>query len=462
MQHYIVEFSKYFIALFMIFYTVESFLALRKKREDERNGVYIRQDIYIFLIQFFSYLCMCLKTGQIEYLFFYAFLQIALFSTLVLYQMIYPKNNRLLLNHMCLLLSIGFIMLTRLDFDKAIKQFFIVAAALGASLVIPFFVHKLRFIKHLKWLYGALGITALGIVLVLGQVTHGSKISYTVAGVTIQPSEFVKIIFVFFIASLLYKAATLKEVIISAFMAAIHILILVASKDLGSSLIFFMGYLFMVLIASKNYLYLFAGFVSGGGAAVAGYYLFSHVRVRVQAFLDPFSVIDNQGFQMAQSLFAISNGKWFGTGLFEGTPADIPFVESDFMFSAVAEELGGIFAVCMILVCLNCFLVFLKIAMELEDTFYRLVASGLGVMYIFQIFLTVGGGMKFIPLTGVTLPLVSYGGSSVLTTLIIFAVMQGLFMIYYTEEKQRKKEGKTGNRRGEKTKNYVEEWDEEA
>lgn len=192
------------------------------------------------------------------------------------------------------------------------------------------------------------------------------------------------------------------------------------------------------------------------------YYLFSHVRVRVQAFLDPFSVIDNQGFQMAQSLFAISNGKWFGTGLFEGTPADIPFVESDFMFSAVAEELGGIFAVCMILVCLNCFLVFLKIAMELEDTFYRLVASGLGVMYIFQIFLTVGGGMKFIPLTGVTLPLVSYGGSSVLTTLIIFAVMQGLFMIYYTEEKQRKKEGKTGNRRGEKTKNYVEEWDEEA
>ena len=245
-------------------------------------------------------------------------------------------------------------------------------------------------------------------------------------------------------------------------MAGIHVLILVASKDLGSSLIFFVGYLFMVLIASRNYLYLLAGFVCGGGAAVVGYYLFSHVRVRVQAFLDPFSVIDNQGFQMAQSLFAISNGQWFGTGLFEGTPADIPFVESDFMFSAVAEELGGIFALCMILICLNCFFVFLKIAMELEDCFYRLVACGLGVMYIFQIFLTVGGGIKFIPLTGVTLPLVSYGGSSVLTTLIIFSIMQGLSMIYYREEKQRLKESQEGKKRSVKANKYVEEWDDEA
>ena len=107
--------------------------------------------------------------------------------------------------------------------------------------------------------------------------------------------------------------------------------------------------------------------------------------------------------------------------------------------TAVAEELGGIFAICLILVCLNCFLAFLKIAMDLDDTFYRLVASGLAVMYIFQIFLTIGGGIKFIPLTGVTLPLVSYGGSSVLTTLIVFAIMQGLYMLRFTEEKQQEK-----------------------
>lgn len=435
MHYYIVEFSKYAIAFLIVLYTIEAFLALGKKRNSKKTGVYVRQNIYIFMFQFLAYLSMFVQTGQVEYLFFYAFLQIALFSTIVLYQMIYPKSNRLLVNNMCLLLSVGFIMLTRLDYDKTIKQFFIVVVGLMAALVIPFLVHKLKFIRYLKWLYGIVGISALGIVLILGQVTHGSKISYTIAGITLQPSEFVKIIFAFFIASLLYKAASFKDVVISAVFAAIHILILVASRDLGSSIIFFMGYLFMVLIASRNYFYLIAGFLGGGGAAVIGYKLFSHVRVRVQAFLDPFSAIDNEGYQMTQSLFAIGSGKWFGMGLYQGTPSDIPFVESDFMFSAVAEELGGIFALCLILVCLNCFLVFLKTAMDLQDSYYRLVACGLGVMYIFQILLTVGGGIKFIPLTGVTLPLVSYGGSSVLTTLIIFAIMQGIYMIYYTEEK---------------------------
>ena len=440
MQYYVVEFSKYAIALLMGIYTLEAYIALGKKRDDGKNGVYVRQNVYMFLIQFLAYLSMCLQTGQIEYLFFYAFLQIALFSTIVLFQMFYSKSNRLLVNNMCLLLSVGFIMLTRLDYDKATKQFFIVVISLVVALIVPFFVHKLMFIKHLKWLYGAIGIAALGIVLVLGQVTHGSKISYTIAGITLQPSEFVKIIFVFFIASLLYKNMNFTKVVESAVFAAIHILILVLSRDLGSSIIFFMGYMFMLLIASRNYLYLIAGFLCGGGAAVVGYHLFSHVRVRVQAFLDPFSVIDNQGYQISQSLFAIGSGQWFGMGLYQGTPSDIPFVESDFMFSAIAEELGGIFALCLILICLNCFFAFLKIAMDLDDIYYRLVACGLAVMYIFQIFLTIGGGIKFIPLTGVTLPLVSYGGSSVLTSLLVFSIMQGLYMLRFTEIKIQEKE----------------------
>lgn len=333
-----------------------------------------------------------------------------------------------------MLLSIGFIMLTRLDYQKAIKQFFIVVVGLILALIIPYFIEKLRGIKHLKWLFGFGGIFALSVVLILGQVTQGSKISYTVFGITLQPSEFVKILYAFFVAALLYKAKRFWQVAISAFFAGIHILILVVSKDLGSSLIFFVGYLFVLLISTGNYLYFGGGLIAGGFASVVAYHLFGHVRVRVQAFLDPFTVIDNEGYQMSQSLFAIGSGNWFGMGLYQGTPSDIPFVESDFMFSAVAEELGGIFAVCLILVCLTCFLAFFKISMGLEDRFYRLVGCCLGVMYIFQIFLTIGGGMKFIPLTGVTLPLVSYGGSSVLTTVIMFAIMQGLQLIRHDEE----------------------------
>lgn len=426
MQYYIVELSKYAIAFLMVLYTAGAFLALPGNNNRIHRMIYGGQAVLIFLFQFLAYLSMCLQTGQIEYLFFYAFLQIALFSAMVLYPMIYPHADRFLINHMCLLLSIGFIMLTRLDYGKAMRQFFIAVVGLIAALIIPFIIYKFLFLKYLKWVYGAIGIAALLVVLVLGQVTQGSKISYTIAGITLQPSEFVKIIFAFFIAALLYRAKSFWQIAVSAVFAGAHVLILVASRDLGSSLIFFVGYLFVLLIATGNYFYFAGGCAAGTLAAIVGYHLFGHVRVRVQAFLDPFTVIDNEGFQMSQSLFAIGSGNWFGMGLYQGTPQDIPYVESDLMFSAIAEELGGVFAICMILVCLVCFFSFLKISMAQRDSFYRLVGCGLSVMYIFQIFLTIGGSIKFIPLTGVTLPLVSFGGSSVLSTLVLYAIFQGL------------------------------------
>ncbi|MCQ2548929.1 MAG: FtsW/RodA/SpoVE family cell cycle protein [Lachnospiraceae bacterium] len=440
MQHYIVELSKYAIAFIMCLYTFESFFVFRHDNELDRTGSYIRQCIYMFLITLLSFASLTLQRGEIEYIFFFAFLEIALFSVIVLFSMIYPLCNRLLVNHMCMLLSIGFIMIARLDFSKAIKQFVIVAVSLVIALIVPFFVHNLRFLKHLWFLYATIGIGGLGAVLLAGQVTHGSKIFYSIQGVTIQPSEFIKIIYAFLIASLLYKSTKITQVLLSAFLAAIHVLILVASRDLGSAVIFFIGYLFVLFIASRNYLYLFSGIGIGSIAAVVSYYLFSHVQVRVQAFLDPFAAIDKEGYQITQSLFAIGTGSWFGMGLNRGTPNDIPYVLSDFMFSAVAEEMGVIFAICMILVCLSCFVMMMTIALSLQERFYQLIAVGLGVIYIFQIFLTIGGGIKFIPMTGVTLPLVSYGGSSVLSTLLMFSVVQGLYIVRKDEQKQEEEE----------------------
>ena len=114
-------------------------------------------------------------------------------------------------------------------------------------------------------------------------------------------------------------------------------------------------------------------------------------------------------------------------------------MEADFIFSAIAEEFGIIFAVCLILICVSCFIMFMNTAAVLKDKFYQLTAFGLGVTYIFQVFLTIGGGTKFIPLTGVTLPLISYGGSSVLTTLVMFAVVEGLYIIRQDESEEQKK-----------------------
>ena len=439
MELYITELSKYFITLFMALYTLECFLVFRFQEEEKRSGIYIRQNLLMFLVHFSCFLVICFETGNIEYLFFYVLQQILLFATFMLFRMVYPKGNRLVINNMCMLLSIGFVILTRLSFEKAIKQFFIVTVSIVAGMMIPYFIHKLKFLKSLTWVYAAVGVAALGIVLILGATTRGSKISYSIAGVTFQPSEFVKIVFVFFLASAFYESQDLLRVMLTAVLAGIHVLVLVASRDLGSALIFFIVYVMMVFIATGKWIYLFLGSAGGCGAAMLAYRFFTHVQVRVQAWQDPFSCIDDAGYQITQSLFAISSGGWFGLGLVRGTPTSIPFVEADFVFSAVAEEMGILFSMCMILVCISCFIMFMDISVRLQDRFYRLIAFGLGVTYIFQVFLTIGGGTKFIPMTGVTLPFISYGGSSVLTTLVMFFIIEGLYMIQQEEGAKRVK-----------------------
>ena len=142
------------------------------------------------------------------------------------------------------------------------------------------------------------------------------------------------------------------------------------------------------------------------------------------------------GYQLAKSLFAIGTGSWFGMGLTMGMPENIPVADEDFVFSAICEEMGIIFGICIIFVCVSCYIMFLNIAMQLTESFYKLVALGLGSCYIFQTFLNIGGVVKFIPSTGVTLPLISYGGSSILSTMIMFAIIQGLYVLRTDEEKE--------------------------
>lgn len=460
MELYISEFSKYIITLLIALYTYECFAVFRFDDESRRHGIYTRQNILMFAIHFGCFIVICFETGDITYLFFYAFQQIILYAAIVLFRMMYPKTNRLVINNMCMLLSIGFVILTRLSFDKAVKQFIIVTGSLVVALIIPFFVHKFKFLKGLKWIYAAVGIGALLIVLILGQTTYGSKLSYSIAGITFQPSEFVKILFVFYIASALYKSSEFFDVFTTAVVAAAHVIVLVCSKDLGSALIFFMVYVLMVFVASGKIIYLLAGGIGGSAAAYIAFKVFTHVQVRVQAWKDPWSVIDSTGYQITQSLFAISSGGWFGLGLYKGTPDSIPFVEADFIFSAVAEEMGILFAVCLILICVSCFIMFMNISVRLNDKFYQLTAFGLGVTYIFQVFLTIGGGTKFIPLTGVTLPFISYGGSSILTTLIMFSVIEGLYIIREDEaeaEKQKKKAKLRKKRRAIQVKKRMDE-----
>lgn len=428
MQTIIIELSKYLIILFMLIYTFECFSVFRHAGERTRKRIYFRQNIWMFFIQTLSYLVLILVKQDIKILLFYFAQIIICVMVLVLYKVLYPKANRLILNNMCMLLTIGFIILTRISYAKALRQFSIAAVSLAIGMFVPFFFKKFKYFDRLTYVFAGLGIGSLLLVLAFSRVINGSKLNVSFGGITFQPSELIKITFVFAVAGFLYKSQTLRDVLISAAVAGAHVIILVLSKDLGTAVLFFVVYFSMLFVATRKLYYYLFGFLAGGVFSVMGYYLFSHVRVRVQAFLDPISTIETAGYQVSQSLFAIGTGGYFGMGIGQGAPSNIPVVEADFIFSAICEEFGVIFGICLILICVSCLVMFLNIAMRFENVYYKLLAVGISVSYGFQVILTIGGVCKFIPLTGVTLPLVSYGGSSVLVSLIMFSIVQGMYI----------------------------------
>lgn len=461
MQEYITTVSKYLLVLCMAFYTLDSLMVFRYRNEREGGFIYLRQNFWMFAIQLVSFFNIAILSREWIYVFIYGVLQVFLFLVLCITPLIYKNINRLLLNNMCMLIGIGMIMVSRLDVDKAVRQFKIILVSYIICMFVPLIVSRVKLLSKLRWIYAAIGILPLSLVLILGETTLGSKLSFTVQGITFQPSEMVKLLFVLFLAASLYQSTSLLNVIVTTIVAGAHVLILVLSRDLGSALIFFIAYLLMLFVASGSYLYLLLGLGAGTGASVLAYHMFSHVRIRILAWTNPWSYIDNQGYQITQSLFAIGSGSWFGMGLYQGTPDDIPFVEEDFIFSSICEEFGTIFGICLLLVILSCFLMMIKIALKNRNMFYRLTAFGFSIIYIFQIFLTVGGGIRFVPITGVTLPLISYGGSSMLTTMLMFFLVQGIYMVAVNEgEKRNEQKAAKEHFENEEDYDFLEDWEE--
>lgn len=422
----IVELIKYLMILLMGIYTYYSFTVFRFKNKKQQNRIYTILTVIIFLLHFIGNGTLLLQIQSMKLVYLYGGEVLLFILVLILYRIIYPRLSKLLMRNMLMLLSVSFIILTRLSFDMAVKQVIIVACSFLAGLFIPKIIKSVHFLKRFGWIYGGIGLFLLLVVLIIGTTSRGATNWLDIAGYSVQPSEFVKLLFVLSIAALFQEKTNFKWVCVVSALAGANVIILVLQKDLGGALIFFVTYIFMLYVATAKPLYLFSGLIAGSFAAYIAYRLFYHVRVRVIAWQNPFAYIDKEGYQITQSLFAIGTGGWFGMGLNRGLPTSIPVVENDFIFSAISEELGGLFAICLILIYVSCFVMFINIALEQEEAFYKLAASGFAVLFVFQIFLSIGGVIKFIPSTGVTLPLVSQGGSSVLTTILMFMILQGI------------------------------------
>jgi cell division protein FtsW (lipid II flippase) len=278
-------------------------------------------------------------------------------------------------------------------------------------------------------LYLAASYLLFAATLIMGSRTHGAINWITIAGVSVQPAEITKIILVFLLAAFYggdekYRRIRNAELILMIVVYS-FIGLLFLQRDLGTAVIFFSVFTGLQYIYSEDRRLIWANLGLAAAGGVAGYLLFDHVKVRVTTWLDPWPHINDKGYQITQSLFAISEGGFFGTGLGRGNPSFIPLSYNDFIFSAISEEMGiftgiGVIMLFMLLVYRG-----FKIALRQENLFFRIVALGISMVFGIQAFIIIGGVMKVIPLTGLTLPFVSYGGTSVVTSFIALGILQG-------------------------------------
>ena len=277
MVNLITTLSQYLIILLIAIYTCYNFRFFAMTDEYSRRRVCRFQTVSMYLILILAGVVSYLWTESQTMLVFFG--AQALFFTLylVFYTLFYRNASRLLLNNTCMLLCTGFIMLSRLSFERAVRQFAIVCVAALLTMIIPYIIDRTWQLSKIPWVYGGIGLLLLVIVCVMGNSSFGAQLSISIGGFAFQPSEFVKLSFVFFVATMFYRSVDFKNIVITTGAAAAHVLILVLSKDLGSALIFFITYLLMLFIATGSWLYLGAGMGCGTAAAVIAYSLFSHV-----------------------------------------------------------------------------------------------------------------------------------------------------------------------------------------
>lgn len=337
------------------------------------------------------------------------------------------------------LTSLGLIFLFRLRPQYAERQFAWLLFGLLALAIITTFFRKLYNLADYKYIFVAAGVFLLILPIFLGQEQYGARSWLNLGLFQLQPSEFVKILLVLFLSSFLAENRRIlttgdnqilgisipgiREYGPLVGMWGVSLLILVFQKDLGTALIYFCSFLAMVYAATARIFYIVVGLILFFLGGLLAYYAFDHVQARVDIWINPWPLMGGKGYQIIQSLFALGSGGIFGAGLGQGLPNLIPAVHTDFIFSAIVEELG-LLGGCAVLVLYMCFIFrgFL-IALSARNDFTALMATGLTVLMGLQTFIIIAGVIKLLPMTGVTLPFISYGGSSLVANFVLLGLL---------------------------------------
>jgi len=359
-------------------------------------------------------------------------------------------EDQVLLPVAALLSGVGLVMVRRLEPDLAarypgvygavaLKQVVWVLAGAAMLATISFVPWRMRWLKHYRYSWLLLGLALVASTVIFGVERNGARLWLDLGAFQLQPVELLKILLVVYLATYLderrhligasyyvrgVRLPPLPYLLPIVLMWGLTVGLIVVQKDLGAALLFFTIFLAMLYALTGRSGYVVAGLLAFALGAAALYPIFGHVRARVDAWRDPWADPLGSGYQMIQALYALASGGWAGTGLGLGDPAAVPESHTDFMFTSIGEELGLVGAIALLLCYALLALRGCQIALRARDGFQQLLAVGLTTAIAAQALIIAAGTTNLIPLTGITLPFVSYGGSS---TLVNFAMI-GLLM----------------------------------
>ncbi len=337
--------------------------------------------------------------------------------------------------------GLGFVMITRLDDRLAGLQATWSLLGIAVFVATLLFVQRATDLARYRWVlfFGGAGLLLLPLLPGIGNTINGARIWVNVGPINFQPGEFAKIALAIFFAAYL---AERRELIAAStwkvgplrlpeprYIAPIvvawgfAVVVMVGERDLGSSLLFFTLFVVMLWVATERVGYLLFGLVLFAGASWFSWTQFSHVRTRVDIWIDPWSRSLDRGYQIVQSLFGLSDGGLTGTGLGRGNPNQVPEAQNDFIFASIGEEMGLLGGTVILMSFLLIVGAGLRTALRTDRTFEKLLAVGLTTILGVQAFIIIGGVIKVVPLTGITLPFVSYGGSSLVANYILLALL---------------------------------------
>lgn len=328
-----------------------------------------------------------------------------------------------------MLFSIGILEIYRLNDKLAFRQIIWFCIGIIAFWLIYLVLKYIKIWSKMYYFYAAISYLLFIATFLFGKRINGAKNWIRLgSNFAFQPSELIKIAFVFLIAAYYKNRDKFEKDIFKKY--SLHFFFytflgfLFLQKDLGTVLVFSGVFMFAQYMYEPHRKYMFINLLVLSFGAVLGYILFTHVKVRVKIWLDPFKYADGMGYQIIQGFYAIASGGFFGKGLGLGRPDYIPFAESDYIFASICEEMGILMGMGVVMLFLILTYRGIKTSMEQHNRFYKYVAFCLSLIFAFQSLIMFGGILKLIPLTGITIPFVSYGGSSILSSFIALGILQ--------------------------------------